>query len=72
MAKGKKRKKARRPSVEDVLAGRLRPGAEQLFALIHSVNPTGEGLPEAESSPPGCSLTRFLGVQVIRGSVRTQ
>ena len=35
---------------EDVIAGRVSPGARDLIALIHEVNPTGIGLTERETS----------------------
>ncbi len=37
------------PSVDEVLSGRKRPSIEDLFRLVHAVNPTDRGLaPEAE------------------------
>lgn len=40
----RKRKKARRCSAADVLAGRVDPDAAELVRLIHQVNPTERGL----------------------------
>jgi hypothetical protein len=40
----KKGRDKRRPSVADVLAGRVRASADSLFQLIHEVNPTGKSL----------------------------
>lgn len=60
-----KKRASRLPDPEDVLAGRVRVRADELFALVHDVNPTGEESPREKeryalkSRLQGLLLTRF-------------
>lgn len=45
-----KKRASRLPDPEDVLAGRVRVRADELFALVHDVNPTGEESPRERSA----------------------
>lgn len=60
-----KKRATRLPDPEDVLAGRVRVRADELFALVHDVNPTGEESPREreryalKSRLQGLLLTRF-------------
>ena len=60
-----KKRASRLPDPEDVLAGRVRVRVEELFALVHDVNPTGEESPREreryalKSRLQGLLLTRF-------------
>ncbi|KAA0253915.1 MAG: hypothetical protein EDX89_12170 [Acidobacteria bacterium] len=60
-----KKRASRLPDPDDVLAGRVRVRADELFALVHDVNPTGEESPREreryalKSRLQGLLLTRF-------------
>lgn len=60
-----KKRVPRLPDPEDVLAGRVRVRADELFALVHDVNPTGEESPHEreryalKARLQGLLLTRF-------------
>jgi hypothetical protein len=64
---GKTRRLDRRaPAAEDVLSGAATPSIEQLLRLIHTVNPTGAGVPPAEASRRYALKTRLQSLLVRR------
>jgi len=65
MAKDKKRPH-RSLDPEDVIAGRVRPEARELVALLRDVNPTGLGLDRRETARRYALKSRLQSVLVTR------
>jgi hypothetical protein len=56
----------RRLDPDDVLEGRVRPGAREILALIHDVNPSGYDLPPKESARRYAQKSRLQSLLVRR------
>lgn len=52
--------------LEDVIAGRIRPDARDLIALVHEVNPTGHGLDRKETARRYALKNRLQSMLVRR------
>ncbi len=64
--KRKARTKTPLPDADDVLAGRADAGLEQLFELIHQVNPTSRRLPEKEQARRYAQKSRLQSLLIRR------
>ncbi len=62
----KQKKAQRRLDPEDVIEGRARPGAQELLALIHDVNPSGHDLPARENARRYALKSRLQSLLVRR------
>jgi hypothetical protein len=62
------KKKGRRAPLDpdDVIAGRAKPSARELIALIHDVNPTGRGLPQAHAARRYAQKSRLQSALIAR------
>ena len=58
------RRPDRLPDPQDIVSGKVRVRIEQLFALIHEVNPTDKGLPARERATRYALKSRLQGVLV--------